>query len=501
MSDTHPKSQYELLEHEMRQLHAIDHAIGILHWDDAVMISKKGVSDRAEAMATLESMSHERLNSNKVAELIEGAKQEDLGEWQRANLREIIRMRDLACALPVDLVVAITMVGAQCLDNWRTNRGRNDWESTAPFLKEVVELTRQKANCLGEHFGIEPYDALIGMYEYGLTQEHIDGMFDSLEHELPNLIDDALAQQEESPIFNREFSPDDQMVFSRKLMAALGFDFDRGRIDTSHHPFTMGTLNDSRITTRFKPSNFTESTFATIHETGHALYVQGLPAEWQTQPVGRACGMMVHESQSLFMEMQISRSDAFLEYLRTEALESFAPGSTELCWTAEGFRRAVRRVEKSLIRVDADELTYPLHIILRYNMEKRIISGELSVAEIPSVWAGLMKEYLGIATEGNYQNGCMQDIHWFDGTFGYFPCYSVGAITAAQLFAAYVVEHGSPELWLRRGKVADVVDWLRSKIHSQGRRVNGLDLIENATGYPLCIDSFYQHLKNRYLRE
>lgn len=499
MSDSQARTNYEALEDEMKALHAIDHALGILHWDEQVMISKRGVNDRAESMALLESMSHEKLVSEKLGEFLDGTAQESVDSWQRANLREIARRRDVAHAVPKDLIVALTRASARCLESWRNNRMRNDWHSTAPLLGEVINLVQQKAQCLADYFGVSPYDALLSVYEEGLAQSHIDVMFDDLCKKLPDLIEDALTHQSSPPAFDQRFSIEDQMEFSKELMKALGFDFDRGRIDTSHHPFTAGSVYDSRITTRFKESNFTESTFATIHETGHALYVQGLPTAWHRQPVGEACGMMIHESQSLFMEMQVSRSDAFLEFLRKASQRRFAPDSSGPCWTTEGFRNAVRHVEKGLIRVDSDELTYPLHVILRYELEKPIMGGELPVSDIPGEWSQKMQNYFGISTEGDFTNGCMQDVHWYDGIFGYFPCYSMGAITAAQFFSSFVEENGSPESDFSEGNVEAVVQWLRKNVHSKGRFLNGLDLIADTTGRPLGLDCFYKHLRSRYL--
>ena len=492
-------SNYSRLEQEVKHLNAIDHARDLLHWDDAVMRPPKSLEDHTEAMVALQQVSHAQLTSNQINDLIESAANEDLDEWQCANVREIRRKRDIACALPDDLLVAMTFAGSKCLDSWRRDREMNKWQATAALLEEVVTLTRQKAQCLGERFAIDPYDALINTYEDGVTQQHIDPLFQTLERELPELINDALAQQEDPATFGCQFSVEKQLAFSKTLMATLGFDFARGRIDTSLHPFSMGGVNDVRITTRFNVNNFTESTFATIHETGHALYTQGLPEDWRRQAVGAACGMMIHESQSLFMEMQVCRSESFLEFLREKAKDHFASDSSHISWSATGFRSAVRRVQKSLIRVDADEITYPLHIILRYNLEKHIMNGDLSVNDIPGAWNDLMVKYLDLSTVDDYRNGCMQDIHWYDGTFGYFPCYSLGAVAAAQFFAAFVAENDVPDVEFRRGDVSTVVEWLRRNIHSKGRFHRGLDLIENVTGRPLSIEPFFKHLKRRYV--
>ncbi len=289
-----------------------------------------------------------------------------------------------------------------------------------------------------------------------------------------------------------------QRALGVKLMAALGFEFAHGRLDVSHHPFCGGTPDDVRITTRFDPADFTSSLMAVLHETGHALYERGLPAAWRHQPVGGARGMSLHESQSLLIEMQACRSRAFAEFAAPLARAAF--GGAGPAWDADNLHRLSTRVVPGLIRVDADEVTYPAHVILRYRLERALLAGELDLADLPGAWRDGMRSLLGIAPDDD-KDGCLQDIHWPSGAWGYFPTYTLGAMTAAQLFAAARTQLPGLIKDLARGDFSQLLGWLRANVHGHGSRYSAAELLTRATGAPLGVAAFKRHLEARYLDE
>jgi carboxypeptidase Taq len=281
-----------------------------------------------------------------------------------------------------------------------------------------------------------------------------------------------------------------------RLMERIGFDFAHGRLDASAHPFCGGTPDDVRITTRYDENDFGRALMAVLHETGHALYQRGLPEEWRLQPIGRARGMAMHESQSLLLEMQVCRSPAFMAFAAPILREAF--GTDGPGWEADALYRRQIRVARSLIRVDADEVTYPAHVILRYRLERAMIAGDLAPADLPGAWAEGLRGLLGIVPADDRQ-GCLQDIHWYDGVWGYFPTYTLGALIAAQLFEA--ARAAIPDVLeaIARGEFASLLGWLRERVHSQGSLLSTAELVETATGQPLGTASFERHLRNRYL--
>jgi carboxypeptidase Taq len=298
----------------------------------------------------------------------------------------------------------------------------------------------------------------------------------------------------------QEFNIENQKALGKKVMQHLGFDFDHGRLDISHHPFCSGVPEDVRITTRYDTSDFSSSLMAVIHETGHAMYEQGLPPKWRAQPVGKALSSGTHESQSLLMEMQASRSLEFFHFAAPLIQTSFLGKETnDPAWNANNLHRLCSRVKKSFIRVDADEVTYPLHVMLRYEIEKMLIAGDLEVASIPDIWDDKMQTYLSLPTKGNFANGCMQDVHWPAGLFGYFPTYTLGAMTAAQLYAAAQTKITNLSANLSDGNFKPLLTWLREHVHSQGKFKSFDDLMITATGHKLNAKFFKQHLSDRYL--
>jgi carboxypeptidase Taq len=382
---------------------------------------------------------------------------------------------------------------------WRQARPKGDFAAVLPSMQALLDLVRESAAAKSEPMGCAPYDALLDEYEPGGTAARIDVVFDQLAAFLPDFLGRVLERQATAP---QPLAPQGpfpiaaQEALARRLMAVVGFDFDHGRLDTSLHPFCGGVPDDVRITTRYDVDDFAKSLMGVLHETGHALYERGLPAAWRTQPVGAARGMAAHESQSLLMEMQACRSPEFVGYLAPLARAAF--GGDGAAWTADNLKRMYNRVSPGFIRVDADEVTYPAHVILRYRLEKQIIAGDLAMADLPGAWNEGMRTLLGITPPDDGQ-GCLQDIHWYDGAWGYFPTYTLGAIAAAQLFAA--AKAAAPEIpaAIGRGDFAPLVGWLRQNVHAWGSFHSTDDLLQQATGRPLDPQAFEAHLTARYL--
>lgn len=493
-------TNYGKLHSRFKRIGDLNHALAMLSWDEAAVMPAGGGEVRAESMATLAGMVHELVADDETGDLAAAALDEDLDAWQTANVGLIRRDWQKAQALPGDLVMALSKATSTCEQAWRSARAENDWAAVEDKLETVLSLTQEKAAALGDALDCTPYDALLDEYQSGLAKSQVDPLFAQLRDVLPALIDQAIDRQADPLPINASFSPDQQAALGRTLMANLGFDFERGMLGVSHHPFCGGEPDDTRITTRYNEDDFLESMFAVLHETGHALYQQGLPKAWRGQPVGDADGMALHESQSLLMEMQVCRGAPFLDFAAPTIQRSLLGAETDAPeWRPDNLLRLAKRVRRGFIRVDADELTYPLHVILRYELETALLDGGLTVADIPDAWHEKMSRYLGLSTAGNFRDGCMQDVHWFTGLFGYFPSYTLGAVIAAQLFATIRERVAGIDDAIRRGEFAVLLNWLRTNVHRRGRLVPAMELIAEVTGAPLAPTAFLAHLKARYL--
>ncbi len=490
---------YAALHRQFERVGHLRHAQAMLSWDEAAMMPPGGGAERAEALAELARLEHERVADERVGTWIEAARTEaGLDAWQAANIREIERAWLRARALPAALVVESSRAGTRCEQVWRTARPRNDWEAVAAPLERVVSLTRERADCLGQALALDPYDALLDGYEPAMSRAVIDPIFERLKETLPELLERALAAQRDPLPMRGPFEVACQTELAHTLMERLGFDFERGRLDTSHHPFCGGRPDDTRITTRYNTDIFLESLFAVLHETGHAMYEQGLPEAWRGQPVGESGGMALHESQSLFMEMQVCRGAPFLAFAAPIVRAAFGRDAADPAWSADNLQRAATRVQRGLIRVEADEVTYPLHIVLRYEMEQALLAGDMDVDDIPAAWDARMQRYLGLDTTGDYRNGCMQDVHWFAGLIGYFPTYTLGALTAAQLYAAAARDAPGMAEAIGEGEFEGLLGWLRTHVHSRGCVESTLEIVRTATAETLGVDAFLAHLARRY---
>src|ERR1044071_9884138 len=494
------QTPYKQLEQEWKRLHAFRGAMAILRWDAAVMMPRGSADIRGEQLAALETEYHGLVTAPRITRLLDRAQAstDGLEDWQIANLREMRRQRDFAIATPVALVSRLAKAASKAEAKWLAAREPGKVEDLAPYLEEVVHLVRDKAQLLGQSRNLSPYDALVDEFSPGLTSAEIDAMFKALARRLPGLIREVLAQQEQRPTLPivGKFTAARQRALSVEIMKAVGFPFDRGRLDESEHPFTEGVPGDVRVTTKFDTADPFTGLLGALHETGHAMYDVGLPPEFSDQPVGRDRGMALEESQSLLMEMIVCRSRAFVSYLRPLLEKHFGVTGPE--WSEENLYAHLTRVKRGPIRVDADELTYTLHIQLRYELENQLLSGELAVRNLRDAWNASMEQRLGVKPQNDLE-GVLQDVHWAVGSFGYVPSYALGSVMAAQMFDAIHSAVPDVEARISRGDFTGLMGWLRENVHSQGARVTTQELLKLSTGKPLSTAAALRYLEAKYL--
>lgn len=489
---------YHQLTRTFQRLSRFSHLSAIASWDMFTMMPPSGSKARGEALAELSVLEHQLLTDPKVATWIAASKQEDLNDVEQANLREMSRLHHQASLLPESLVEAKSLAGSRCEHAWRSQRPANDWEGFSENLKEVVKYSREEARLRADAKGCSPYDALLDIFEPGMTSAQLDVLFADVKNWLPDLLTRAVAKQSQQTLIAPvgPFPKAVQRELGLETMTQLGFDFTAGRLDISAHPFCGGVPEDVRITTRYDENELLSALFGVIHETGHARYEQNLPRNWSGQPIALARSTAIHESQSLFFEMQLGRSKAFLTRLIPAVTRHFGD---QAAFEESNFIAWNQQVKPGFIRVDADEVSYPAHVILRYEIERALINGDIEVDDIPALWNEKMQAWLGLSTVGDYRNGCMQDIHWTDGGFGYFPSYTLGSMYAAQLFSA--AHRALPDLnqHIAQGEFSALFDWLRQNIWQHGSRFTTEQLITQATGEPLSSRYFRAHLEARYL--
>lgn len=473
----------------------------LLEWD-AQAIMPEGAGDlRAAQLGTLRLLAHEAIAQPDMAERLTAAEASPPADpWERANLVAMRRAWIHAAAVPADLVEARTRATSGCELAWRAARRDDDFASLRPQLEEVVNLTRQMGEAKASMMKLSTYDALADEYEPGVREADLVPLFTRLERELPPLVDHIIEVQASrthtSPDLIGPFPIERQAALGRHLAQRMGFDFQRGRLDVSTHPFCGGAAEDVRMTTRYDEDDFLTSVLGVVHETGHALYEMGLPRTWARQPIGSVPGMGLHESQSLLMEMQAARTPEFLGYLAGVAAQ-YLGLSPDLLSRAALERRALA-VDRTLIRVDADEATYPLHIVVRFNLERAMITGDLPVKDLPLAFRDAMERIVGVRPETD-REGCLQDVHWPTGSFGYFPSYTIGAIAAAQLFAAAVKKHPEIKVELARGEMTTLLAYANEHVHRHGSMYDTNGILSRATGGPLDPDVLLRHLRARYL--
>jgi len=491
----------EQLVNVFTRIHRINHAVTYLNWDQMVMMPANGVEDRSRCLAELASIRHELLSSSEMAHWLAEAEDECDTDQDRVGLREMRRTWERIQCVPAELEQKQIMAGAKCEHAWRTQRGENDWNGFLENFKEVLDLARQESRlrqaAAPERFAT-PYDSLLDLHCTGDSSAMIAEVFAELKQTLPDLLDKVVGKQQGSTesLPDGVYDTSSQHELNKSLMSTLGFDFNSGRLDVSMHPFSTGSGTDLRITTRFAEHEFIDALMATAHETGHASYEGNLPREWANLPVGESRNMCIHESQSLLFEKQVFLARAFFDYFVPE-IHGRLPSTSGI--SADALWQCSTRVKPSLIRVEADEVTYPMHVMLRFDIERALINGEMEAGDIPSQWDQSMQDYLGLDTRGDYTNGCLQDIHWTDGAFGYFPSYTLGAINGAQLFSTIREQFPDWQDRLASGSVSFVREWLRENIWSKGCSLESQELMQQATGQGTTAQFLIDHLEARYL--
>jgi len=487
-------SQYDKLVEFNKETSYLDQAASILHWDQETYMPPGAVEDRAAQLSTLSAMIHQRNTSSTFGDLLSGLKNDKtLSETQSAVVREYSRKYERMTSLPEELVREITKTQSLAQQAWAKARKENDYPAFRPFLDKMIELKQKEAECVG--YDDKPYDALLDEYEPYMTCREVTEVFSRLRDRLVPIVEKIAAAAEiDDSILTRGYPLDRQEQFSKAIVTDLGYDWDHGRLDITAHPFTTGGNRDVRITTRYSEEDLRPALFASIHEAGHALYEQGYLEEHYHTPMAEPISLGIHESQSRMWENLIGRGLPFWQHYLPKLKETF-PNMTDVGLVQ--FHRAINKVKPSFIRVEADEVTYNLHILLRYEIETEIFDGKITAEEMPSVWNERFEKYLGI-TPPDDANGCLQDIHWSMGLFGYFPTYALGNLYSAQFLNA--ARKTIPDLGseVSRGEFKTLLGWLRHNIHQHGKFYPAQELAEKVTRERLNEDHFISYLKEKY---
>jgi carboxypeptidase Taq len=491
---------YQWLAEHSRETAYLRSIKKLIAWDQRTFIPEKGHAHRAGQLAVLAKLIHERDTDLRVGEhlsQVEGsALVSDPIGVEAVNIRECARAYDLNTKIPQELAVALTRASAEGQTAWERARPANDWQTFQPFLERIVALKKEQAQAL--NYETEPYDPLLDLYEVGETAAGVAAIFAPLREATIKLLQEIpeTFRNPDTSIIRRHYPKDLQERFAKVAAAKIGYDFAAGRLDVTAHPFSTGVgPGDARITTRYDEHFFPMAFFGTLHEAGHAMYNLGLPEEHWGTPRGEPISLAIHESQSRLWENLVGRSRSFWRYLYPAAQELFpALAGADL----EAFYRGINEVKPSLIRVEADEVTYNLHIIFRFELERALVKGDLAVADLPGAWNDKVKEFLGI-TPPDYADGVMQDVHWSGGHIGYFPTYTLGNLYAAQFFAKAQEELGDLGERFARGDFAPLLNWLRKNIHAQGSRYRPRDLVRVVTDKELDARYLLDYLKGKFL--
>tara|TARA_B100001123_G_scaffold371824_2_gene435326 strand:+ start:32425 stop:33927 length:1503 start_codon:yes stop_codon:yes gene_type:complete len=490
-------SAYESLLGRLKEIDLIGQIGSLLGWDQEVMMPPSAAPLRAEQLAWISKTAHERLTDPKIGDLLgEIEHSSELDDVQLANIRLARESYDRATKLPTEFVEEMAKHRSKSLISWTEAREKDDFSIFRDDLSLAIEHARMKADFLGyEHLR---YDALLDLYESGLTVERLDPLFFGLRENVAPLIK-AVVEEGKRPdmswIEDNSWSQKAQEELSQSVSEAIGFNFSSGRRDLSTHPFCGGpNPDDVRWTTRYSESEPFGSLFGSMHETGHGTYEQGRPRNLDFQPAGKANGLGMHESQSRLWENQVGRSREFCEWSLSLWKEFFPENMDGV--DGEKLWQSVNLVEPGLIRVDADEATYNLHIMIRYEIEKRLISGDLDVDDLPDAWDEMYHEFLGIKSP-NRSQGVLQDIHWSMGAIGYFPTYTLGNLYAAQLLEAARKDLPNHDDQIRSGEFGPLLNWMRENVHGRGSVLKPADLIEEATGSPPSPDAFVRYLSSK----
>lgn len=500
---TSRNKDYQALLQISRHIKILGGVSNLLHWDQETYMPSGAANIRAEQLEALSEIIHKEATGSKfstalgkMVSLKDGTfKSKSLNPREKAALLQWRRDYNKAKALPTKFVKEFTKLSSQGLQAWRSARSENSFQRFAPFLERIIDKSREKAELYGykEH----PYDALLDDYEPEITSREISTLFQGVRKSIVQLLGQiSKAKQVDSSFLSGKFDHEKQMAFSKQILQEMGYDMTRGRLDFSTHPFSISTHpTDSRITTRIHNNSLMDCLSAVMHECGHSLYEMGLPQDEFGSPLCESVSLGIHESQSRWWETRIGQSKPFWKHYLPLLKKTFK-GKLDDVSLVE-FYRAVNKVQPSFIRVEADEVTYPLHVILRFEIEKELIEGSMQVRDIPEAWNARMKSYLGI-TPPNDAQGCLQDIHWAMGGFGYFSTYTLGNMFAAQFFDAFEKDYPTWKEQVSQGHLSFIKEWLNKQIHQYGRQYSSKELIKKVTGKAFSSEPYLRYLNDKY---
>lgn len=496
-----PRAAYDELIRLAREETILGSCVDLLEWDEETCLPRSGVAHRSEQLALLAGLVHDRSTDPRIDELLATAETSDLVADPESppavNIRELRRAYDRERRLPRRLVEEIARVTALAQPAWADARELGDYARFRPWLDRILVLARDEADAVG--YAETRYDALLEDFEPGLTTSQVSTLFADLRRQLIPLVQAITdsSRRGRGSLLRREYPIDRQRIFAEAVANSVGFDFDRGRMDTSAHPFcTSLGPDDCRFTARFSARDFAGGFFTVLHEVGHGLYEQGLEAEHYGTPMGEPASVGLHESQSRLWENFVGRRRSFWRHFFPRAKGVFHESLRDV--KLDAMLAALNRVEPSVIRVNADEVTYNLHILVRFEIEQALLSGDLAAADLPDAWSSAYAECLGV-TPANDREGCLQDGHWSEGLFGYFPTYTLGNMYAAQLISATASELGDLDEQFADGEFNGLLAWLRDRIHRHGQRYTAPALMERATGSPPSSHWLVESLRARYL--
>lgn len=500
------ESSYKRLMEKVKNLLIFQSAMSIVHWDMETMMPPKAINLRSQQLALLSAIEHRMSTDPEIGKLLEDITHsphyEELNHIQKRNIYLVKKQYDEQTRLPEELVAAIAKQRAITTDIWKKAKAAKNFSMFKPELEKLLELEKKVAEILMEVKQTKtPYDALIDIFEPKMTAEAIIKVFGELKDGLVSLLKkcEASPKKPDTSILQRRVPIEIQRKIARELAKTVEYDIESntagGRIDETEHPFTTGYYDDVRITTHYHEDNFASSIFSVLHEAGHALYEQNLNPEWIYQPVGTACSSGFHESQSRFVENIIGRSKEFWSYFLPKLKEITSNILSDV--SLDAFVHAVNEVKPSKIRVEADEVTYCLHIIIRFNIERDLFAEKISVGELPEIWNQNYKDYLGLTIE-NDSEGVMQDTHWASGLFGYFPSYALGNIYSGQILAQMEKEQANWREQISQGNFSPIKNWLVNNVHRYGNLHDPADLIKKITGMELDVKPYLGYLEEKY---
>jgi len=486
----------EKLQIRAAELTNLNNILALLHWDQEVMLPPAATNDRAGQCSALSTIIHKKITAPQLGNLLQqtGEQPEDLTEKDRALVRVLTREHVRNVKLPEKFVADFARLTSESLPVWVAARKESDFKIFLPYLEKIVSMSLQKADYLGyeEH----PYDALLDLYEEGLTSSQLTELFSNLQPELTELVQrKGIAPSKNKPVF--PFAPiarKDQVAFSEMMLEIIGYDFKRGRQDISAHPFTTSIgYNDRRVTNRYRPDSM-EFIFSALHEGGHALYEQGIAKKYANTPLDEGVSLGIHESQSRLWENIVGRSRFFWSHY-FPILQQAIPGSFQNV-ELDDFVRHINNIQPGLIRVEADEVSYNLHIIVRFELERELLAGNLRTDDLPELWNEKYQKYLNLKVDSD-ANGVLQDIHWAHGSLGYFPTYTIGNLAASQIWQTYCLADADWKQTLQQGRLAKILHWLTDNIYCHGALYPPAELLQQVCGEPLNSKYFIGYLKNK----